>query len=63
MSEWDDALPTIRELNIVLKKVKSERSRKAVMDAIEAIEYLSLALDGANKRCSRAERREDDQTD
>lgn len=50
MSEYDEALPIIRELNVVLKKVKSDRSKSAVLDAIEAIEYLSLTLDGANER-------------
>lgn len=56
MSEYDEALPIIRELNIVLKKVKSDRSKSAVLDAIEAIEYLSLTLDGANERIKVLER-------
>ena len=47
MTEYDKALPVIRELYVVSKKVRSERSKSAVLDAIEIIEDISVRLDDA----------------
>lgn len=47
MTEYDKALPVIRELYVVSKKVRSERSKSAVLDAIEMIEDISVRLDDA----------------
>lgn len=50
MSEYDEAIPVIRELNVVLKKAKSDRSKEAIANAIETIEYLSVELDGMREQ-------------